>query len=187
VTVAVVVDAVRMDAADPAAARPDRRLLLAVPALLTLHNLEELLAMPRALPAIIARMPDAARTILPAVTLPMLAAALAVATLVPWGLAWMARAGRRGGVYGVLLVQATLLVNVASHLASAAFLRGYTPGLATALLINLPFSVHLLRRARREGWTGARGWTLLLPLALLIHGPVLIGLLWLSGRMTGAF
>lgn len=186
-SVAVAADGVRMDAVDRAAAGADRRLLLAAPALLTLHNLEELLAMPRALAAVAARMPDAARTVLPAVTLPMFAAGLAVATLLPWAVAWMALSGRRGGVYGVLLVQTTLLVNVASHLASAAFLRGYAPGLATALLINLPFGVHLLRRARREGWTGARGWTLLLPLALFIHGPVLIGLLWLSGRMTGAF
>jgi hypothetical protein len=165
----------------------DRRLLLAVPALLTLHNLEELLAMPRALPAVQARLPDAARALLPSVTLPMFAAALAVATVLPWVFAAMALAGRRGGVFLVLLVQATLLVNVASHLAFAALLRGYAPGLATAVLVNLPFGIHLLRRARREGWTGRRAWSLLLPLALVVHGPVLIGLLWISGRITGSF
>lgn len=165
----------------------DRRLLLAAPALLTLHNLEELLALPRALPAVHARLPDAARAVLPSVTLPMFAAALAVATVLPWVFAGMALAGRRGGVFLVLLVQATLLVNVASHLVSAALLRGYAPGLATAVLVNLPFGVHLLGRARREGWTGRRAWSLLLPLALVVHGPVLVGLLWISGRITGSF
>jgi hypothetical protein len=187
VSVADPVDARRTDAPLRASPRPDRRLLLAVPALLTLHNLEELLAMPRALPAIAARMPDVARAVLPAVTPPMFAAALAVATAVPWAFAAMALAGRRAGVYGVLLIQATLLVNVASHLASAAFLRGYAPGLATALFVNLPFSVHLLGRARREGWTERRGWAMLFPLALVVHGPGFVGLLWLSGRLTGAF
>lgn len=176
-----------MDAAPRAADGPDRRLLLAAPALLTLHNLEELLAMPRALPAVAARMPDAARTLLPSVTLPMFALALAVATVLPWAFAGMALAGRRGGVYLVLLVQATLLVNVASHLAAAALLGGYAPGLATAILVNLPFGTHLLGRARRERWTGGRGWSLLLPLALVVHGPVLVGLLWLAGRITGAY
>ena len=44
-----------------------------------------------------------------------------------------------------------MLLNVLAHLLSATMLtRGYAPGLATALLVNLPFSLYLFRRARRE-------------------------------------
>lgn len=165
---------------------PSRALLLAVPALLTVHNLEELLAMPRVLPGVAERMPDAARGILPAVTLPAFAAALAVATVLPWIVALLAAAGRRPALYLLLVVQATMLVNVGSHVASAALLGGYAPGLATALALNLPFGIYLLARARRERWTGRRAWNLLFPLALVVHGPILVGLLWISGRITGA-
>ncbi|HEX6036497.1 HXXEE domain-containing protein [Longimicrobium sp.] len=167
--------------------RPPRALLLAVPALLTLHNAEEWLAMPRALPMAAERMPDAARAVLPAVTLPMFGAALAVATGVPWIIARMAIRGGHTATYLLLVVQATVLVNVASHLASAAVLRGYAPGLATALALNLPFGILLLRTARRDAWTGRRAWRMLLPLALVAHGPVLVALLWTCGRITGAF
>lgn len=165
---------------------PGRALLLAVPALLTVHNLEELLAMPRVLPSVAERMPDAARGILPAVTLPMFAAALAVATVLPWIVAGFAVAGRRTALYLLLVIQATMLVNVASHVVSAVVLGGYAPGLATALALNLPFGIHLLARARRERWIGRRAWNLLFPLALLVHGPVIIGLLWIGARITGA-
>lgn len=177
-------------AADPHAPplrRPDRALLLAVPALLTVHNLEELLAMPRVLPTVVARMPDAARAVLPSVTLRTFAAAVAGATVLAWVVAGLALVGRRTALYLLLLIQATMLVNVASHLASAAMLGGYAPGLATALAVNLPFSVYLLGRARREEWIGRRAWGMLFPLALVVHGPVLVGLLWISGAITGAF
>lgn len=178
----------RAAAAPPAPSfrRPERGMLIAVPVLLTVHNLEELLAMPRVLPSVAARMPDAVPGILPAVTLPAFAAALAVATVLPWIVALFAAAGRRTALYLLLAVQATMLVNVASHVASAALLGGYAPGLATALALNLPFGILLLARARRERWIGRRAWNLLFPLALAVHGPVLIGLLWIGGRITGA-
>ncbi|HEX8242934.1 MAG TPA: hypothetical protein VF541_05550, partial [Longimicrobium sp.] len=61
------------------------------------------------------------------------------------------------------------------------FLRGYAPGVATALALNLPFSIHLLRRAYRERWIGRRTLVLFLPLAVLLHGPVILGVIWLAG------
>jgi Protein of unknown function with HXXEE motif len=162
-----------------------RAAIIAVPAILTVHNLEELLAMPRVLPTLADRLPEAVRGVFPSITMAQFAAALAVATVVPWALALLALAGRRGALRLLLVVQATMLVNVASHLGSAAMLGGYAPGLATALALNLPFSIYLLRRARREQWIGPRAWTLLFPLALLVHGPLLVGLLWILGRSAG--
>ena len=60
------------------------------------------------------------------------------------------------------------------------------PGLATALVLHLPFGIYLLGRARRDRWIGRRAWAMLFPLALVVHGPILIGLLWIGGRITGA-
>jgi hypothetical protein len=82
----------------------------------------------------------------------------------------------------LLLIQTVVLVNVFSHAAVAAFvLHGYAPGVLTALAINLPFSIYLLRRAARENWLSRRALTLLLPSALVVHGPILVGLMILAG------
>jgi hypothetical protein len=186
VSVALNVECTTADPPAPPMRRPHRALLVAVPVLLTVHNLEELLAMPRGLPVLAARMPDALRGIVPAVTPPAFDAALAVATVLPWIAASFAVAGSRTALYLLLAVQATMLVNVASHVAAAAVLGGYAPGLATALALNLPFGIHLLGRARREAWIGRRAWAMLFPLALVIHGPLLAGLLWTAGRIAGA-
>ncbi|MEW5931304.1 MAG: HXXEE domain-containing protein, partial [Gemmatimonadota bacterium] len=96
---------------------------------------------------------------------------------------------RRPGPAAVFLlfVQSVLLVNVASHAASAAFLGGYAPGLATAVAVNLPFSVLLLRRAHRERWVSRRTLVALLPAALLFHGPGLLALLAAAGWIARRF
>jgi hypothetical protein len=62
--------------------------------------------------------------------------------------------------------------------------NGYAPGLLTALLINLPFSLYLLRRATRERWVSHRAMWALLPGALLMHGPLLSALLVLTERLA---
>ena len=168
---------------------PGRALLLAVPALLTLHNLEELLAAPRFIPVVAARLAAIgfALSLPPALTPRAFAVAVTVATVVPWIIAVAAVAGRRTALYLLLVVQATMLVNVVPHLVSALIRGGYAPGVVTAIAINLPFSVYLLGRAWRERWIGRRAWGMLLPLALVVHGPVLFGLLMASAWIAGAF
>ncbi len=139
------------------------------------------------LPQLAVRMPPALRGVLPAVTYPQFLVALAAVTGVPLAVALAADLRRSGpATVFLLFVQAVLLVNVLSHVASAVFLGGYSPGLATALAVNLPFSVHLLRRARRERWAGRRTLLALIPAALLFHGPGLLALLaaaaWVAPR-----
>jgi hypothetical protein len=88
----------------------------------------------------------------------------------------------RAALWSLLLIQTVVLVNVFSHAAVAAFvLHGYAPGVLTALAINLPFSIYLLRRAARENWLSKRALSLLLPSALVVHGPILVGLMILAG------
>jgi len=84
-----------------------------------------------------------------------------------------------------LAVLAALLLNVVSHLVIAVRLGGYGPGLVSALLLVLPFSLWLLQRAWRERWLSPR-LLLSLPLAaLVLHGPVLLGLLAMARGLAG--
>lgn len=114
----------------------------------TLHNLEEAFAYPSLRPRIsewIARhadlwwSPDPAR----------FAAVLAALTLAIWALlGWTASgtptAPKRAAVQVVAWV---LLLNVAlPHLPAAIALGGYAPGVVTAVAINLPVSIWVLRR-----------------------------------------
>jgi hypothetical protein len=112
--------------------------------------------------------------------------ALALVTLVPLLLAiWAFRQPDSDlPVWLLLLVQATVLLNVLWHVTTAVVVfGGYAPGLLTALLINLPFSIYLLRRAAREGWVSRGALWGLLPGALVMHGPLLSGLLILTERL----
>jgi hypothetical protein len=159
---------------------PSRRVaLLAVPMLLTEHNTEEALFIPRALPVIAGRLPSSLAAALP--TAEQMHVALAVATVVPW-LVWLlgtARRETRIGMRLLLLLQCLMLVNAGWHVAAALMLGGYAPGLATALVLNLPFSLYLLRRAVAERWVTRRALAGLLSLALLIHGPGAALVLWI--------
>ncbi|HET7462401.1 MAG TPA: HXXEE domain-containing protein [Longimicrobium sp.] len=177
-----------MRSATPAEApRLSRRAaLLLVPLLITLHDAEEALAMPAALRTLPARVPAWLAGMIP--SYPRFLAALAVVTLLPW-MVWLLGVARRethAGIVALLLAQTVMLVNVASHAGAAILVRGYAPGVATALALNLPFSLYLLRRAAREGWLSRHALVLLGAAAVVVHGPGLLGLMWLAGRVAGA-
>lgn len=163
-----------------------RAALLLVPVLITIHNAEEALAMPAALRTLPARLPASLAGMIP--SYPQFLAALAVVTVLPWTV-WLlgvARRETRPGIVLLPLVQAVMLVNVASHVGSAIFLRGYAPGVATALALNLPFSIYLLRRALSERWISRRTVLVVAVGAVLIHGPGLLGLMWIAGHISAA-
>ncbi len=156
-----------------------------VPLLLALHNAEEALLFPRYLPLAIARLPEGLQAVAGAITLGQVWSALALVTAVPFGIAaWAAsNPSNRLAVWLLLLVQTTILLNVLWHLAAAVVVfQGYAPGLVTAVCLNLPFSIYLLRRAAVEQWVGAGARWALLPGALAVHGPLLSALLLLTER-----
>jgi Protein of unknown function with HXXEE motif len=162
---------------------PRPRVLWLVPILLAIHNAEEALLFPRYLPLVLRRLPEGWRALAGAATLGQVGVALALVTLIPLLLAIWAfrRPDSDFPVWLLLLVQATVLLNVLWHVATAALVfNGYAPGLLTAILINLPFSVYLLRRAARERWVSRGAMWGLLPGALAMHGPLLSALLMLT-------
>jgi hypothetical protein len=161
-----------------------RAILWMIPALLALHDAEEALTFPRALPTVRERLPAALVPLAARVDTDSLLTALAVATVVPLAIvAWTRwRPDSRVALWAALAVQATMLLNVLSHVvAAAALFRGYAPGLVTAVALELPFSLVLFRRVGRERWLPRGALLALVPAALVIHGPLLVGLLRVSG------
>lgn len=160
-----------------------RPLLWLIPGLLFLHNAEEAIAFRRLWPLVRERVSTVAGISIPSSPAPIFVALL-LATLVPVGVvAWSVRRPEQPErLWPALAIQAVVLLNVASHIASAVLLsRGYSPGLITAIVVNLPFSCYLFTRAGRERWVSRQAFWLLLPAAALIHGPLLLALLWATG------
>ena len=138
---------------------------------------------PRYLPSLRERLPDEVRPMATHLDAGSLRLALLWVTLLAFlVILWAAwRPESRLARWCALAVQAVVALNVLSHLmVSLMVLRGYAPGLITALGVNAPLSVHLFRRARRERWIASWSWWLLPAAAVVLHGPGLIALLSLA-------
>lgn len=68
--------------------------------------------------------------------------------------------------------------------AALVVLRGYGPGVASALAINLPFSIYMFRRVVREEWASRGALLALTPAAIVVHGPLLFGAIALAGALV---
>jgi hypothetical protein len=162
-----------------------RSVVWLVPILLAIHNAEEALFVPRYLPFVLYRLPAAWQALIAPLTTGQVGAALGVVTAVAFLVAWWSsqRPDHPVALWLVLLIQATVLLNVVWHVAAAVVLfGGYAPGVVTALLLNLPFSIYLLRRAARDRWLGPRALWALVPAAIVLHGPLLAALLVFTER-----
>ncbi len=96
--------------------------------------------------------------------------ALVMATVLPLlVIAWAILRPNKGLLIAVLLLESVLLVNAGWHLFAALLRGGYAPGLITAILINLPFGVYVLRRAVQEQWITPRTAWQLIATALVLH------------------
>lgn len=128
------------------------RLLWLVPVFFTLHNLEEAPFMERWSQRLPLRIHPtvSTRQFVIAVTFLTLAGFL----LTYFGVGVLANPG---GYLIVLGIQAILLFNAfVPHIAATIRFRMYSPGVVTAILLTLPFSFYLFRRALAENlltWT----------------------------------
>jgi hypothetical protein len=148
-----------------------RKMQWLVVAFASLHNAEEALTMPAYAPLVRERMAGVVPAEIPAVTshLAWFYGALIVASVVPALVVMIAVSGpaSRTKAWAVLFVQALFLVNVVvPHVPAALLLGGYVPGLLTAVLVELPFSIWFLRRSVRDGAVSKSGAALAVGLAL---------------------
>ncbi|HEY3989841.1 MAG TPA: HXXEE domain-containing protein [Acidobacteriaceae bacterium] len=145
------------------------------PIAVALQNGEEAIFMPRWVSAHAGQLPvhPAAGAILAGLLLLTLAAF--VVTI------FSVRKGKQS-IWAYLLFggAATMLVNVVvPHIPATLFFREYTPGVLTAVLVNLPFMTILLFQAVRDGWvSGIRAirYALLTPLAIGAFAFVLLAI-----------
>jgi len=77
--------------------------------------------------------------------------------------------GRRWPYLPILLAAVVLVNVVLPHVPAVVALGGYSPGVLTAVLVNLPYSIWFLRRSLREGRASRRGIV-----AALVAAPVVI-------------
>jgi hypothetical protein len=156
---------------------------------LALHNLEEGVTARAYFPKIDAlldeRVPASLLALRP--TLTGFYIALAGATIFPLVIIAIAATGKptRSKAYLVAMVQAMLLVNVfIPHVPAAVALGGYAPGVLTAVLVNLPFSIYFFRRSLRESQITWKGLVVAMAIAL----PALllsVRLLYALGELLG--
>ena len=160
-----------------------RTLYWLIPILLTVHNAEEAIAfrtmrlhpasfLPGSLGALGARLSTG-----------ILLQGLAALSILAFVLAAVValRPGIHPALWLLLALEAAMGINAVAHVGSAVVLfHGYGPGLATAVFINAPFAIYVLQRARRDSWIGPTAWRMLPVGGLVLHGPVLLGGLWLA-------
>ncbi len=144
---------------------PFRKMQWLFPIAVALHNAEEAVYMPGFVSIHGSRLPfhPGSATIRLGLLL-MTFAAAAVTYL-------SARAGRQS-VWAYLLFGSTIamIANVfVPHIPATLAFRGYTPGVVTAVLINLPVMSYIAVKAVREQWVSGRKavtYALLVPVAL---------------------
>jgi hypothetical protein len=163
--------------------RPVTRWIWAAPAVFVVHDGEELVTIVPWL--------RAHRAALPAITQPVAdvtTAQLALAMFVLFvGLllaaihgVHRARQGTRSVLF--LLVAGALVGNGLTHVGQALFFRGYTPGLATALLLLLPYGYALGRQLQATAMVTPRGWIGFVALGVVLQVPIIAATLLLARR-----
>jgi hypothetical protein len=158
-----------------------------VPAFLALHNLEEALTLRAARPTLALRVPAVARPLFATLTPATYMWALVVLTLLALGIAtWASRRPGPAATWALTAIQATVALNVLSHLGAVVMLRGYAPGVVSAVLVNAPFSAYFFRRAVAERWLTRGALWATVPAAFLLHGPGVFALLALGDALAGA-
>jgi hypothetical protein len=166
-----------------------RDLFWLVPIIFTVHNLEEALTIPRFINDLPTRLPAFMQKMVPVVNYSQFKIALVIVTVLPYlfVLLYQLSDHKRLPSYLLLGTQMVMLINVFSHIGTALLMGSYAPGIVTALLLNLPFSIYLFRRALREAWIGKKGLVALILVGLLLHGPGLWALLQVSAWLAQAF
>jgi len=156
------------------------------PIFTTIHNVEEALLMPAMLERRNSSVPGLFQKLIPPITYKQFLIALAITTVIPYVIAGCGDLLLIGGraVYLLLIFQAMMLFNVLAHGMMATMMGGYAPGLATALILNLPFSIYLFRRADKEQWVNKKSLRLAFVIGGLLHTPGLTAVILIAGSIA---
>ena len=134
-----------------------------------------------------ALLPEPFASIAGTLSYPMMLVALVVVSVVALCVAVAVAAWPQSSraLWALLVLEAVLGLNAIGHVLSAVVVfHGYGPGLATAVIVNTPFATYCFSRAGREQWVSVEALRATMPVALVLHGPILIGGLWLAGWVS---
>lgn len=156
------------------------QLLRLVPIFIALHNLEEIPRMERW-----SEKHAAELSMITPVTTPQFTVAVTILTAASFVATYFGLRSRKNdrGIYVLLCIQFVFFANAWQHLSTSLFSRAYSPGVATAVIVNLPFSVYLLRRALQEDYIVARRFLYAAALSLVLAVPTVL-LLRKIGEVT---
>lgn len=152
-----------------------KKILWLIPVLLAVHNLEEALTMPQWMEANLWKV----RETVPVFNLlhfptPQLYLSLVLVTVVPFILAFFCLRGELSRTKRniLLTLQCIIFWNaLVPHVSGVVVLQMYNPGTATALFINLPFSLYLFSVSVKRGMITKRGIRNILLIGLLLYLP----------------
>jgi len=134
---------------------PDlKRLFWFIPGILSIHNLEEALTMPQWMSAHLPML----RTAIPffdhlQFSTTQLYISLIFVTLIPFLVTYFCLRGERTiqKISILLILQAIIFWNaLMPHIGGLFVLGMYNPGMITAVLLNVPFSIYLFRKVKQE-------------------------------------
>lgn len=154
---------------------------------LVVHNAEEAVAFYRMWPRIGTLLPGPLASVEARFSIAAILMALAIVSLLACALTAgvVLRPQWRSGWWLLLALESAMAINVIAHVVSALLIfRGYGPGLITAVSLNAPFAAYCLTRGRRERWVSERAWRATFVGGAILHGPILLGVLWLAGTLT---
>jgi hypothetical protein len=164
-----------------------RAVVWLVPILFTLHNAEEALAFRAYMPRMRTLLVEPFASLEASLSYATMVGALVVVSALAFliALCAAARPESHRALWALLVLEAAVGVNAIAHVFSAVVVfHGYGPGLATALTINAPFAIYCFRRARREQWLSPDALRATIPASLILHGPILLGGLWLASKAS---
>jgi hypothetical protein len=152
---------------------------------LCLHNAEEFLGATQMLQFMQSDAPGFLREVYAGITVAELQGSLLILTAIALLFIVVAAvfSAAAASAFGMMALAALIGLNAVFHIVMSIQYGAYIPGLVTALLISLPVSVTLLVRGRQQRWVPAKAFWAVLPVAVLIHGPVLDVLFRLSLRL----
>lgn len=143
----------------------------------TLHNAEESIGAPTMLHQLQSQAPRFLRSFYSQVDVSDLRTGLAVLTLL--GIALAVAAARipraTGWAYAMLVFGSVIGINAFAHIVLSLIFRAYMPGLLTAVFLCIPVAVMLWYRAWRDAWIPRTWLWTVIPVTLLVHGPLLAG------------
>jgi len=154
-----------------------RKALWLAPLLLVIHNFEEYLTMPafisrywQDLPAFISNITSWSSH--------QFSVALIIVTLIAFLFTYFGSISEANGtgMFLAITTQVVLLINAVQHIGASIWLRTYTPGVLTSIILYLPLLSYLILRSLKEGYISKKlliysfilGIAMLLPIILAV-------------------